>query len=58
MTDRDHVVALYTFGSFTDWLTDPVTRSEALDYVANPLKVGAPRPQDALVIFELVEVQR
>lgn len=49
------VVALYTFGSFHGWATDPLSRKEAEAFVANPPDCWAPRPQDRLVIFELTE---
>ena len=49
------VVAEYTFGSFRQFVTDPVTIEEALEIVANP---SAPwRPQDSFRIFELVEYE-
>jgi len=53
------VVALYTMGSFHGWATDTLsTEEEARTFVADPPEVWAPRPQDALVIFELTVVDR
>jgi hypothetical protein len=53
-----YAVAIYTMGSFHGWATDPMTQDECEDFVADPPDVWAPRPQDTLVIFELMPVQR
>lgn len=51
-----YVVAMTTHGSFTGWATDPVNREEADAFVADPPYAWYPgRPQDGLVIYELVE---
>jgi hypothetical protein len=50
------VVAIFTFGSFHGWCTDPCSLDEAREFVRNPPAVWAPRPQDRLVILELAEV--
>lgn len=52
----DYVVGTFTMGSFKEWCTDPGTLDEAREFVADPPEVWAPRPQDSLRIFELVEV--
>ena len=46
-------VALYTFGSFHGWATDPMDREDVDEFVRNPPPEWAPRPQDQLVIFSL-----
>ena len=52
----EYAVALFTFGAFHGWATDPLTYQEALNFTSDPPEVWAPRPQDALVIFELTAV--
>lgn len=53
----DHAVALYTFGSFHGWATDPCSLDEARAFVADPPPEWAPRQQDSLRIFELFVVE-
>lgn len=54
--NRQYAVALYTFGSFHGWASDPLSIEEAKAFVANPPDVWRPRQQDFLIIFELTEV--
>lgn len=56
MTGGRYAVALYTFGSFHGWASDPMTLAEAEEFVENPASAWAPRPQDRLVTFELFEL--
>lgn len=50
----EYVVALYTMGSFREFVTDPVTLEEAREFVADPPRPWHPlRPQDSLRVFEL-----
>lgn len=51
-----YVVAEYTFSSFRGFADDPGTLEEARAFVADPPSIHRPRPQDELVIFELVPV--
>ncbi|MGH9095291.1 MAG: hypothetical protein ACRDXE_09035 [Acidimicrobiales bacterium] len=51
-----YVVGMFTMGSFKGWCTDPMTLAECREFVADPPQVWAPRPQDALCVFELVEI--
>ena len=52
-----YVVAIYTMGSFHGWATGPLSLDEAEDFVMDPPECWKPRPQDALVIYELTEEQ-
>lgn len=54
----DYVVAMFTMGSFREFVTDPGTLDEAMEFVADPTECHRPRPQDSLRIFELSEVDR
>ena len=50
----EYAVALYTFGSFHGFASDPGSLGDAKAFVAAPPDVWKPRPQDSLVILELV----
>ena len=57
MYEQDHVVAMFTMGSFREFSTDPMSEQEARDFVANPPEIHKPRPQDHLRIFRLEPVE-
>lgn len=56
--EEQYVVVAFTFGSFRDFQTDPMTLDEAHAFVADPPDWCKPRPQDSLRIYELTEVER
>jgi hypothetical protein len=53
MGDPQYVVALYTFGSFHGFASDPSSLDEARAFVASPPAAWYPRQQDTLVILEV-----
>ncbi|WWT39718.1 hypothetical protein [Microcystis phage Mwe-JY05] len=55
--NREYVVAMFTMGSFRQFVTDPGPLDEAKAFVADPPEYSRPRPQDSLQIFELTTVE-